>query len=63
VSRGVRIASFFWVQSMIRDDARRALRFDMDDAISGMRQAHGDTGPVIALTGTYHNLIRTWADV
>ncbi len=48
---------------MIRDDARRALRFDMDDAISGMRQAHGDTGPVIALTGTYHNLIRTWADV
>ena len=63
VSRGVRIASFFWVQSMIRDDARRALLFDMDSAISGMRQAHGDTSPVIALTGTYHNLIRMWADV
>lgn len=63
VTRGSRVASFFWVQSMIRDDAKRALLFDMDGAISGMRQAHGDTGQVIALTGTYHNLIRMWADV
>lgn len=63
VSRGARVASFFWVQSMIRDDAKRALLFDMDGAISSMRQAHGDSAPVVALTGTYHNLIRMWADV
>ena len=63
VSRGARVASFFWVQSMIRDDAKRALLFDMDAAISSVRQVHGDSGPVIALTGTYHNLIRMWADV
>lgn len=63
VSRGARVGSFFWVQSMIRDDAKRALLFDMDGAISSMRQDHGDTPPVVALTGTYHNLIRMWADV
>ena len=63
VSRGARVGSFFWVQSMIRDDAKRAILFDMDGAVSSMRQAHGDTPPVVALTGTYHNLIRMWADV
>ena len=63
VTRGTRAASFFWVQSMVRDDAKRALLFDMDGAISALRQAAGDTPPVIALTGTYHNLIRMWADV
>ena len=63
VSRGARVASFFWVQSMVRDDAKRALLFDMDGAISSMRRSHGDTPPVIALTGIYHNLIRMWADV
>ena len=63
VTRGTRVASFFWVQSMIRDDTQRGLLFDMDGAISGMRQAHGDSPPVVALTGTYHNLIRMWADV
>jgi PKHD-type hydroxylase len=63
VTRGARVGSFFWVQSMIRDDAKRALLFDMDGAISSMRQAYGDTSPIIALTGTYHNLMRMWADV
>ena len=63
VSRGARVGSFFWVQSMIRDDVKRALLFDMDGAISSMRRAHGDTPPVVALTGSYHNLIRMWADV
>lgn len=63
VTRGARVASFFWVQSMVRDDAKRALLFDMDGAIGALRKAHGESPPVIALTGTYHNLIRMWADV
>ncbi len=63
VTRGVRMASFFWIQSMVRDDAERTLLFDMDGAISALRAAHGDSTPVISLTGAYHNLIRRWADV
>lgn len=63
VTRGIRTASFFWVQSMVREDARRALLFDMDGAIGTLRRQHGESGPVIALTATYHNLIRMWADV
>lgn len=63
VTRGARTASFFWVQSMVRDDARRALLFDLDGAISSLRASRGDSAPVIALTSTDHNLIRMWADV
>ena len=63
VTRGARISSFFWVQSMVRSDPRRALLFDMDGAIAALRQSGGDTPPVVALTGAYHNLIRMWADV
>jgi PKHD-type hydroxylase len=62
VTRGVRLASFFWVQSMIRDDTQRTLLFDMDTAIVTLRQQLGDTAPVIRLTGNYHNLVRMWAD-
>ena len=64
VSRGERLAAFFWVQSMIRDDARRRLLFDMDVAVQSLAaelgQAHRS---VVALTGSYHNLLRMWADV
>ncbi len=63
VTKGARIASFFWTQSMIRDDAQRTLLFDMDAAISTLRQQHGDSAAVVRLTGNYHNLIRMWADV
>jgi len=62
VIKGARLASFFWVQSMIRDDAQRTLLFDMDAAIVTLRQQIGDTAAVIRLTGNYHNLIRMWAD-
>lgn len=62
VKKGARIACFFWTQSMIRDDAQRTLLFDMDAAISTLRQEHGDSAAVIRLTGNYHNLIRMWAD-
>jgi PKHD-type hydroxylase len=62
VTRGARIASFFWVQSMVRDDARRTLLFDMDTAIQQMAQLSPDHPAVIQLTGVYHNLLRMWAE-
>lgn len=61
VSRGVRTASFFWVQSLVRDDAQRRILFDMDMAIVRLRQEVGDSEPVVSLTNTYHNLLRRWA--
>jgi PKHD-type hydroxylase len=62
VTRGARLACFFWVQSMVRDDAQRTLLFDMDSAIATLREQVGDNPAVIRLTGNYHNLIRMWAD-
>ena len=62
VTSGARLACFFCVQSMIRDDAQRTLLFDMDAALATLRQQHGDSAAVIRLTGNYHNLIRMWAD-
>ena len=62
VTKGSRVACFFWTQSMVRDDAQRTLLFDMDAAISTLRQQHGDSAAVVRLTGNYHNLIRMWAD-
>lgn len=63
VTRGTRLASFFWVESMIRSDDQRRLLFDMDLSIISLRQAQGDNHEaVVRLTGCYHNLIRMWAD-
>jgi PKHD-type hydroxylase len=62
VTRGARLASFFWIQSMVRDDARRTLLFDMDTAIQQMAQQAPDHPSVIQLTGVYHNLLRMWAE-
>lgn len=62
ITSGARLASFFWLQSMVRDDAQRTLLFDMDAAIATLRQQMGDTAAVIRLSGNYHNLIRMWAD-
>lgn len=62
VTRGARIASFFWVQSLIADQGRRSILFDMDIAIQSLRQRLGDDDPaLIALTGSYHNLLRQWS--
>jgi PKHD-type hydroxylase len=63
VTRGQRIASFFWLQSMIRDDAQRTLLFDLDRAIQGLSADLPDHASVVPLTGIYHNLIRRWADL
>jgi PKHD-type hydroxylase len=63
VTRGARLASFFWVQSLIRDDSRRRLLFEMDTAIERLRGSGADAAAVLQLTGVYHNLLRQWAEV
>lgn len=63
VTRGARISSFFWIQSMIRDDGERELLFDLDQSIQTLASQHSHRDPeVIRLTGIYHNLTRRWAD-
>jgi PKHD-type hydroxylase len=63
VTRGRRVASFFWVQSMIRDTESRRTMFEMDTAIQALAQDRGQDDPaIIQLTGVYHNLLRRWAD-
>ena len=63
VTSGSRVASFFWIQSMVRDDGQRALLLEMDAAIRTLAANLGDKDPsIVSLTGTYHNLLRRWAD-
>lgn len=63
VTRGERIASFFWLQSMIRDNVARALLFDLDQAIQSLTERLGAGDPAcVKLSGVYHNLIRAWAE-
>lgn len=64
VTRGQRVASFFWVESMVRSDEQRRLLYEMDRHLMHLRGTVGETDPgVIGLTGTYHNLLRAWADM
>jgi len=63
VTRGARLASFFWIQSMIRDDGERTLLFDLDAAIQRVATGGGDQAAAVQLTGIYHNLLRRWAEV
>ena len=64
VTGGERVASFFWIQSLVRDDARRALLFDMDLAIQTLAKTAGQDAPaIVSLTGAYHNLLRMWAEL
>jgi PKHD-type hydroxylase len=64
VTRGARLASFFWVQSMVRDDDSRRLLFEMDRALMQLRELHPEGHPaLVRLTGTYHNLLRKWSDL
>jgi PKHD-type hydroxylase len=62
VTRGSRIASFFWVQSMVREDAQRALLFDLDMSIVRLTRDAPGHPSLVSLTGTYHNLLRMWAE-
>lgn len=63
VTSGARVASFFWIQSMIRDVERRRLLFEMDMAILQLRRTQGESEPVVALVACYHNLMRMWAEL
>ena len=62
VTRGVRLASFFWVQSLVRDDARRAMLFELDQTNQSLLRKLGSCPETLALTNQYHNLLRMWAD-
>jgi len=61
VTQGRRLASFFWLQSMIASDEKRTLLFDMDMAIQSLRGKLDDSSEIVELTGVYHNMIRQWA--
>jgi PKHD-type hydroxylase len=63
ITRGSRIASFFWTQSLIRDDSQRALLFDLDMSIRRLAADHPEHVSVVSLTAVYHNLLRQWAEV
>ncbi|MCX7059841.1 MAG: Fe2+-dependent dioxygenase [Gammaproteobacteria bacterium] len=64
VTRGARLASFFWVQSMVRDDDNRRLLYEMDRALMQLRDLHPQGHPaLVRLTGAYHNLLRKWSDL
>ena len=63
VTRGARYASFFWTQSLVREDSQRALLFEMDQAIQQLSAAVPEHPALLQLTGNYHNLLRRWADV
>ena len=62
ISRGSRIASFFWTQSLIRDVSKRALLFDLDMAIIALTRDHPDHPSLVTLTACYHNLLRQWSE-
>jgi len=62
VTAGERVASFLWVQSMVRDDWRRAMLYELDTNIQSLRAKHGDAPELVGLTGHYHNLLRQWAE-
>ena len=63
VTEGERVCSFFWTQSMVRDDWQRSMLYELDCNIQSLRQKVGDTEELLGLTGHYHNLLRQWANV
>jgi PKHD-type hydroxylase len=63
VTRGARVSSFFWIQSMLRDDAERTLLFDLDTVIQRINEDNPEHPCAVQLTGVYHNLVRRWAEV
>jgi len=63
VTKGERIASFLWTQSMVRDDWQRSMLFDLDQNIQKLRAQHGDNEATVGLAGHYHNLLRMWAEM
>lgn len=62
VTRGERLAAFFWIESLVREDSQRSLLLDMDVAIQRLTAQRADAGSLLELTGVYHNLLRRWGD-
>jgi PKHD-type hydroxylase len=62
VTRGERLACFFWSESLVRSDEQRRILYELDMNLLALRQLHGDNAHTTALTGVYHNLLRQWAD-
>lgn len=63
VTSGVRVSSFLWVQSMIRDDKRRSMLFELDGNIQKLKSRHGESDEVLSLLNLYHNLLREWSEI
>lgn len=63
VTRGTRLACFFWIQSMVRDDSQRTMLFDLDNAIQQLTATNADGTSRVKLAGVYHNLLRMWSEV
>lgn len=63
VTKGTRLSAFFWIQSLVREDSRRSILFDMDVAIQRLGAENPLHPSVVSLTGVYHNLLREWADL
>ena len=63
VTRGARVCTFFWLQSMVRDNQRREMLFELDQSIQKLRGRIGDCEETVSLTGHYHNLLRMWSEV
>jgi PKHD-type hydroxylase len=63
VTRGARVASFLWIQSMVRDDKQRAMLFELDRNIQSLKARHGDSEELLSLLNMYHNLLRGWTEV
>lgn len=63
VTRGARLCAFFWIQSMVRDDGRRSILFDLDLATQRLNRDHPEHPSAVPLTGVYHNLLRQWAEL
>jgi PKHD-type hydroxylase len=62
ITRGARIGSFFWIQSMVRDDGQRTLLFDLDMAIVRLTRERPEDPALVSLVGVYHNLLRMWTE-
>jgi len=63
VTEGERVCSFFWTQSMVRDDWKRSMLYELDCNIQSLKQKVGNTEELLGLTGHYHNLLRQWAEI
>ncbi|EIC85724.1 PKHD-type hydroxylase YbiX [Serratia sp. M24T3] len=63
VTQGIRVASFMWIQSMIRDDKKRGMLFELDSNIQTLKARHGESEEVLSLLNLYHNLLREWSEI